>query len=104
MHVTAPEVEAPPKSVWLHPFNPSGGGSAKPFLDESEPVLLFRGSLESGWYGVLQQSPTQQVRVVSEKYGLCGRFHRSTDTGRWHTAPEEVHRWGVRPGSGASPF
>ncbi|HWI01727.1 MAG TPA: hypothetical protein VNT27_15475, partial [Propionibacteriaceae bacterium] len=63
-----------------------------------------RGSLEGGWYGVLQQAPTDEVRVISEEYGLCGRFHRSPASNRWHTAPEEVHLWGVRPRSDESLF
>lgn len=96
LHVTAPEVGAPPKLVWLCPFDPTGGASSGSLVGESEPVLLFRGSLESGWYGALQQCPVGQVWVVSEEHGLCGRFHRSTSSGRWHTAPENAHLWGVR--------
>jgi hypothetical protein len=106
MHVLSPETEAPPKLVWLRPLEPTKGASqvGAPLVGPAEPVLLFRGSLESGWYGALQQAPTDEVRVVSEEYGLCGRFHRSPVSNRWHTVPEEVHLWGVRSGSDGSLF
>ena len=106
MHALSPQDGAAPKLVWLHAFDPadSRGPAGPPLLGPAEPVLLFRGSLESGWYGALQHAPTHEVRVVSEEYGLCGRFRRSPASGRWHTAPEEVHLWGVRPGSDGSLF
>lgn len=96
LHALAPLEGKPPKSTWLHPFDPFS--LIQPNAsDGSEPVLLFRGGLETGWYGALEHAPTSAVRVISEEHGLCGRFRRSPFTGRWHTAPEEVHAWGVRP-------
>jgi hypothetical protein len=97
MHALAPLDGAPPRLTWLHPFEPPAARQPPRLVGESEPVLLFRGGLETGWYGALEYAPTSAVRVVSEEYGLCGRFRRSPTTGRWHTVPEEVHAWGVRP-------
>ncbi len=96
-HVLAPSEEQPPKLTWLHPFEPPAPTQRPRLVGDSEPVLLFRGGLETGWYRALEYAPASAVRVVSEEYGLVGRFHRSPASGRWHTAPEEVHRWGVRP-------
>lgn len=102
-HVMLPESAPAPRLVWLHPFEPAGARSPKqPLVHDSEAVLLFRGSLESGWYGALGQSPTPRVRVISEEHGLCGRFHRSPESGRWHSAPEQFHLWGVRVGTAGS--
>jgi len=101
-HVTGPESGPRPRLAWLHPFDPSGERAATPpLVGEPELLLMFRGSLETGWYGALQNALTPQVRVFNEEHGSCGRFHRSLTSGRWHTVLEQVHMWGVRPGSGA---
>jgi len=96
-HVLSPQQSAPPKLAWLSPFSAPVTGKTPPLLGQAEPVLLFRGSLESGWYGALKQAPTHTVRVVSEQHGLIGHYTRSASTDRWHTVPEEIHTWGVRP-------
>jgi hypothetical protein len=72
-------------------------GRTPQLLGKAEPVLLFRGSLESGWNGALEQSPTHTVRVVSEQHGLIGHYTRSASTDRWRTVAEEAHLSGVRP-------
>ncbi len=48
-HALGPEQSEPPKLAWLSPFSAPGTETMPPLLGQAEPVLPFRGSLESGW-------------------------------------------------------
>lgn len=97
MHALSPEQGEPPKLALLEPFGSLVGPANSPLLGQAEPVVLFRGSLEDGWYGALNLAPTPAVRVISERHGLIGVYTRSPSTRRWHTVTEEIHSWGHRP-------